>query len=54
MVLDRCPKHETARYHVGEIELFFHGKWYGALTDVDSEYLISKLRKGNGRKRMGF
>ena len=30
---------------LAEIERFFRSDWFGVLTDVDPEYLISRLQK---------
>lgn len=46
--LKRLKKHPGNKAAMGdamEIERFFHSEWYGALTSVDPEYLIRKLRE---------
>lgn len=41
----RNPKNKDALQDVMEIEKFFRSQWYQALTGVDGEYLIRKLRE---------
>ncbi len=44
-VLRRHPDSKTAMEEALELEQFFHSGWYSILTNVDPDYLISKLRK---------
>lgn len=39
------PKNQNAIQDVMKIEKFFRSQWYQALTGVDGEYLIRKLRE---------
>jgi len=39
------PKNRDAIDGALQIEKFFQSEWYQALTSVDGEYLISRLRK---------
>lgn len=43
--LKKHPKNTTAKDEVDELERFFHSRLYSIYTNVDPEYLISKLRK---------
>ena len=43
--LRRHPDSKAAMENAMELEKFFHSGWYGILTDVDPNYLITKLRK---------
>ena len=43
--LRRHPDSKTSMEKAMELEQFFHSGWYSILTDVDPDYLISKLRK---------
>lgn len=38
-------QNQNALHDVMEIEKFFRSQWYQALTGVDGEYLIRRLRK---------
>ncbi len=44
-VLRRHPDSKAAMAEAMEIERFFHSGWYGVLTEIDSDYLIKRLRK---------
>ena len=37
-------KSKEAEADVDELERFFRSKWYSALTTIDGEFLISKIR----------
>ena len=39
------PHNRSAQYECRSIESFFRSGWYKALTSVDGEYLIQKLRE---------
>lgn len=39
------PEDAKAKQETMELERFFHSNWYGMLTDVDPDYLISRLKK---------
>lgn len=41
----RNPGSASAEYDIKECERFFRSGWYQALTSVDGEYLMAKLRK---------
>ena len=41
----RNPGSASAEHDITECERFFRSGWYQALTSVDGEYLIAKLRK---------
>ena len=46
--LRRLKKHPNKREVINEvliIEKFFQSQWYQALTSIDGEYLINRLRK---------
>lgn len=43
--LKRNPKNKDAMAMAMECELFFRSDWYKALTTVDGEWLINKLRQ---------
>ncbi len=43
--LRRHPDSKAAMEEAMKLERFFHSGWYGILTDVDPDYLITKLRK---------
>ena len=54
-VIRRCPDSKAAMEEAMELERFFHSGWYGILTDVDPDSLITQLRKEavkNDRKGM--
>ena len=44
-ILKKSPANVTAKCTVDECERFFHSSWYAALTRVDSEFLIRRLRE---------
>ena len=44
-ILRRHPDSKAAMEDAMELEKFFHSGWYGVLTDVDPDFLITKLRK---------
>lgn len=44
-ILRFCPKDKDAGISKDEIERFFRSGWFGLLTNIDSEMLISRLRK---------
>ena len=41
----RNPDSQAARIKIDEIERFFRSDWYKALTNIDGEVLIRKLRE---------
>ena len=43
--LKKRPKNEDAKLMISDCEAFFRSDWYRALTDVDGEMLIRKLRE---------
>ena len=43
--LRRCPNSKNAQEEVNELERFFYGRWYAALTTVDPHYLLNRLRE---------
>ena len=43
--LRRHPDSKAVMEEAMKLERFFHSGWYGILTDVDPDYLITKLRK---------
>ncbi|MGN8773040.1 hypothetical protein [Candidatus Weimeria sp. HCP3S3_B5] len=43
--LKKKPGNQAAMSDVMECERFFRSGWYKALTSVDGEYLIQKLRE---------
>lgn len=43
--LKRYPDSKAAMETTMEVERFLHSDWYAALTDIDSDYLIDRLRK---------
>ena len=44
-ILKKSPANVTAKSNVNECECFFRSSWYAALTSVDSEFLIRRLRE---------
>ena len=44
-ILRRYPDSKAAMASAMEVEKFFHSSWYAALTDIDPDYLIDRLRK---------
>ena len=43
--LKKRPKNEDAKLMISDCEAFFRSEWYRALTDIDGEMLIRKLRE---------
>jgi len=43
--LKKKPGNKAAMSNAMECERFFHSDWYKALTSVDGEHLINKLRE---------
>ncbi len=43
--LQKIPDSKDYLSEKGSIERFFRSRWFGALTTIDPEYLIAKLRK---------
>ena len=43
--IKKNPKNQEAMSEAMECERFFRSGWYQALTSVDGEYLIRKLRE---------
>ena len=43
--LKKRPKNEDAKLMISDCEAFFRSDWYRALTDIDGEMLIRKLRE---------
>lgn len=41
----RHPDSKAATQTTMEVERFFNSPWYAALTDIDPDYLIDRLRK---------
>ena len=41
----RRPNNRLAQKEITELERFFYGTWYAALTDLSPIYLIAKLRE---------
>ena len=44
-ILRFSPKDKDAGISKDEIERFFHSGWFGLLTNINPEMLISRLRK---------
>jgi len=42
----RHPKNKAAQKEVKKLEQFFFSDWYAALTDVDPNYLLNRLKEG--------
>ena len=42
------PENDTALRSKREVEKFFNSQWFGVLTEIDPEMLISRLRKEVG------
>lgn len=42
--LRKNPHSQTAAGDIRSLERFFHSAWYGALTAVDGDFLIRRLR----------
>ena len=49
-LLKRHPENSAAQRKAQEYEDFFYSDWYSVLTNVDPEYLVSRLRKSAGMK----
>ena len=47
-IIKRFPDDRVAKQEIAEIECFFRSSLYDALTKIDGEYLIKKLRKEVG------
>lgn len=47
-VLQKDPDNYTALGEVDSIERFFHGRLYGAITNIDPDVLIRKLKEDVG------
>lgn len=47
-IIKRFPEDRVAKQEIAEIERFFRSSLYDALTKIDGEYLIKKLRKEVG------
>ena len=45
--LKKRPKNEDAKLMVSDCEAFFRSEWFKALTNVDGEMLLKKLREEN-------
>ena len=43
--LRRRPDSRTAKAEIEDLERFFRSDWYSALTEVDGELLIRKLKE---------
>lgn len=43
--LRRNPNNKNVEIEADDIERFFHSQWYQALTSIDGEYLIKRLRE---------
>ena len=46
--LKHHPANSEARRKAREYESFFYSDWYSTLTNVDPEYLVSRLKKTVG------
>ena len=44
-ILKKSPANVTAKSTLDECERFFRSSWYAALTSVDCEFLIRRLRE---------
>ncbi|MCC8073682.1 MAG: hypothetical protein LIO62_06105 [Clostridiales bacterium] len=44
-ILQKNPSSRSALYSKREIETFFRSNWYQTLTEVDGEFLITKLQE---------
>ena len=44
-ILKKSPTNENAKKTMTDCERFFRSFWYAALTNVDCEFLIQKLRE---------
>ncbi len=45
--LKKRPKNEDAKLMVSDCEAFFRSEWFKALTNVNGEMLLKKLREEN-------
>ena len=45
--LKKRPKNEDAKLMVSDCEAFFRSEWFKALTNVNGERLLKKLREEN-------
>ena len=45
--LKKRPKNEHAKLMVSDCEAFFRSEWFKALTNVNGERLLKKLREEN-------
>lgn len=45
--LKKRPKNEDAKLTVSDCEAFFRSEWFKALTNVNGEMLLRKLREEN-------
>ena len=43
-ILYRYPDHRLVEYESRSIERFFRSNWFGVLTQIDPDMLISKLK----------
>ena len=41
----RYPKQEEYAREVEELERFFHSGWYEMLTDLNAEYLLTRINR---------
>ena len=41
------PKNEDAKLMISDCEAFFRSEWFKALTSIDGEMLLEKLREEN-------
>lgn len=46
-----CDGRKSPEYMVRELEKFFRSDYFGVLTKIDGEYLISRLRAEHEKKR---
>ena len=44
-LLKKDPESRIGMREAQDLEAFFHSAWYGILTDMDPDYLISRLRE---------
>ena len=45
--LRKRPKNEDAKLMISDCEAFFRSEWFKALTNIDGEMLLEKLREEN-------
>ena len=45
--LKKRPKNENAKLMIEDCEKFFRSDWFNALTSIDGEALLKKLREEN-------